>query len=1846
MKTLILIIIACLSMQGVLAQGWEEIAEQLPTPINGANSQFFGSSVGIDGNFAVAGAYGVEDAIGTAYVYYYDGLTWVKVARLSPSDGVATDQFGFSVAISGDYVVVGSRNDDDLGSSSGSAYIFQKPVAGWEDMLETAKLNASDGTNSDFFGYSVSISGDNVVVGAIGDDDSGSYSGSAYVFTKPISGWVDGTETAKLTASNGYNDERFGTSVSISGNNIVVGATLSDNGVLDAGGAYVFEMPVTGWVNMTETAQLSASDALLNDNFGYSVSISGDRIVVGAPLDDDNGANSGAAYVFDKVTPNWISATETNKLLAFDGAVNDYMGRSVSVSGDHIIASADMDDDNGPSSGSAYVYNYVVGTWIGSIKLTASDGAASDYFGCSVGISGDKVISGARGDDDDGDFSGSIYFYTKPVTGWVSATEDQKVAASYASNLENNFGTSVAIDGDYAVIGAVGAYDRAGNAYVLYYNGTTWEKLAELTASDAVAIDLFGTAVSISGDVIAVGASRSSGSGGVYVFEKPVSGWVDMTETAKLSPSNGASLDYFGHSVGIDGDVVAVGAYGHSAVVGDDGVVYVFEKPVSGWVNMTETAELTASDAAAGDYLGWSVSISGDIIVTGARWDDDAGTSSGSAYVFEKPVSGWVSTTQTAKLTASDGAANDLFGYAVSAFGDYIAVSAIEDDDLVSGSGSVYVFEKPVSGWVDGTETAKLTALNPSVFDFIGKSIGISNDFVVVGVANLADNGNQAGGIYVFNKPLTGWTTMTESGVLFSSDIAPVDHFGNAVGISGDYIIGGALDNDDSGTDSGSAYLFKRCPETTNTISETACGSYTSPSGNYTWTTSNTYLDTIPNACGSDSVITVNLTINTLDNAAFSYGAPFYCLSGANPTPTITGLSGGAFSSVPAGLSLNGTTGEIIIATSTENTYTVTYTTSGPCPNSLDVSVAIYITDTDGDGIGNYCDADDDNDGVLDGSDVSSLDPQLCADADGDSCDDCSQNPTSAGSPTPWTAYTSNPNNDGIDTDSDGICDAGDPDDDNDGIADGLDTNPLDPSICQDADADGCDDCGNGTDGFGPLADNDPSNDGIDTDGDGLCDTGDLDDDNDGVLDVMDVDPLNPDLCQDLDGDGCDDCSVGTDDFGPLPDNLPATDGLDTDGDGLCDSGDPDDDNDGVADVMDTNPLNPFLCQDADSDTCDDCANGTDGFGPLADNDPANDGLDTDGDGICDSGDPDDDNDGVPDGADTDALNPYICQDLDGDGCDDCSIGTDGYGPMADYDPSNDGTDSDLDGICDNGDPCPLDNPDDTDSDGVCDTQDQCPGFDDNIDSDNDGIADGCDVCPNDLVNDADNDGFCADVDCDDNDDTVFPGATEILCNGVDENCNGMTDDADIIDPITPVLSDLNSDCQITVPVPTTTDDCAGTITGTTTDPLFYDMNGVYNVNWTFDDGNGNVIVVPQNVTLLDDQLPTGTAPLTVNVECIEDVPSPDVNLILDEADNCGAAVVTWVSDVSDLSTCPETISRTYRITDNSMNYVDVVQIIVVNDNTSPSADTPQALTVECSADIPVADISVVLNVLDNCIAPVTVAYLGDASDGNSCAEVITRTYSITDQCQNVDFVQQIITIDDQTLPVVDAATLSDLEDQCSVDAPIPPTATDNCSGMIYGVADVSFPITQLGTTVVTWSYADDCGNVVTQTQDVVISGVDVNTTLDIDEITIIADNTVASAYQWIDCNDGNQPISGEIYQLFTADVNGEYAVIVTYNNCSDTSDCVVINTIGIDDINFESFVMYPNPTVDGSFTIAYEGSIKQVEMMDMLGRLVMPTVDLETGLVDGTNLAPGKYMVKVTTSEDQLLIREVVITK
>ena len=787
-------------------------------------------------------------------------LSQIDTSKLTAADGLRGDEFGISVAVDGDTAVIGAYQDDHTAAdgnttgNAGSAYVFTKVSGVWR---QVAKLTASDGDTSDEFGYSVAVNGETVVVGAHlddhtdGDGDTDDDEGAAYVFTKPPSGWADMTQTAKLTAFGAAAGDEFGISVVVDGDTILVGAHQNDS---NDGAAYVFTEPFTGWADSSETAKLIASDAATGDEFGISVTIDGDAIAVGAYLDDDNGSQSGSAYVFTKVSGVW---SQKAKLIASDGAADDQFGISVAVNGDTVVVGARQDDDNGNQSGSAYVFTKPSSGWSnsnGTAKLTASDAAMGDRFGISVVVHDDTIVVGAHQDDyndDDGDTDddeGSAYVFTRDAEGW---TQVGKLTASDAAPGDE-FGISVAVHGSTVVVGAykydVGEGSGRANAGAAYFLSIL--EWVDIPDSNAGTISHIVTGLTndeehtfqVRGVNAAGGGLASDRVGGTSTFAIPdqpagltaVAGdtvvdltWVDPEDSTidkyqllqiiqgrKLTASDGLRGDEFGYSVAVDGNTAVVGAYRDDNNSGDSGSAYVFTRssPTAPW---SWAAKLTASDGAGNDEFGFSVVVHDDTIVVGAHQDDDSGDDSGSAYVFARDSSMW---SQKAKLTASDAATGDEFGISVAVHGDTIVVGAHQDDDDINGdnSGSAYVFTKskdanaetvwgnaPVSG-DHRVETAKLIALDAAAGDEFGIAVAVDGDTAVIG-ARQDDTRN--GSAYVFTKVSGVWSQKAK---LIASDGAASDEFGSSVAVSGDTVVVGAYLDDDNGDDSGSAYVFTK----------------------------------------------------------------------------------------------------------------------------------------------------------------------------------------------------------------------------------------------------------------------------------------------------------------------------------------------------------------------------------------------------------------------------------------------------------------------------------------------------------------------------------------------------------------------------------------------------------------------------------------------------------------------------------------------------------------------------------------------------------------------------------------------------------------------------------------------------------------------------------------------------------------------------------------------------------------------------------------------------------------------------------------------------------------------------
>ena len=373
-----------------------------------------------------------------------------QLAKLFAFDGQSGDQYGNSVSISENFAIIGAPHDSDNGVDSGSAYLYERVDGEW---LEIIKLLPGDGSADDLFGSSVSMDWPFIVIGAPSTFEAQAQ-GSAYVFIQFAGFWV---EIEKFEANEGSIHDIFGFSVSISGERFIVGAPGLDDHGSNSGAAFIYDLVEFEWIQEGRVAPL---DGQAGDEFGAAVSLSGDIAVIGSRRDDDTAEDAGSAYIYARLTGgDWI---QRSKLLADDGAEQDWFGSFVASGGDTVVVGAPFDSPNGADSGSAYVYtsNDNGVSWNQNTKLVPDDGASADLFG-SVAINGESILVGASGADTTvGINSGAAYLFTRAGGSWVQRSKILPTEANAG------FGASPAIGNEYAVVGA--SQDGLGGAAYIF----------------------------------------------------------------------------------------------------------------------------------------------------------------------------------------------------------------------------------------------------------------------------------------------------------------------------------------------------------------------------------------------------------------------------------------------------------------------------------------------------------------------------------------------------------------------------------------------------------------------------------------------------------------------------------------------------------------------------------------------------------------------------------------------------------------------------------------------------------------------------------------------------------------------------------------------------------------------------------------------------------------------------------------------------------------------------------------------------------------------------------------------------------------------------------------------------------------------------------------------------------------------------------------------------------------------------------------------------------------------------------------------------------------------------------
>jgi hypothetical protein len=574
-------------------------------------SGYFGYSVSLDGDNVLIGATrenGGSAESGRAYLFNTSGTLLQTYNSPNPE---ASGYFGYSVSLDGDNVLIGAPFEDAQSlTASGRVYLFNTSGT----LLQT--YESPNPEASGYFGHSVSLDGDNVLIGALGKDSSGlSKAGSTYLFN--TSGTLLRTYDSPNAEPNGY----FGWSVSLDGDNVLIGAYKEDGGgVSGSGRAYVYSISETKLRNrLLDT--LESPNPNSNGNFGYSVSLDGDKVLVGATRENGGSAESGRAYLFN------TSGTLLRTYISPNLQAYSAFGWSVSLDGDNVLISAYQENGGGVSaSGRVYLFN-TSGTLLQTyISPNAESGG---QFGSSVSLDGDNVLVGAYQENGGATDSGRVYLFN--TSGTLLQTYNSPNAEA-----SGEFGRSVSLDEDNVLIGAYkedgAGISESGRAYLFNTSGTL---LQTYESPNIKVIGYFGWSVSLDGDNVLIGAYREDGgsaeSGRAYLFN--TSGTLLRTY---ISP-NLQAYSAFGWSVSLDGDNVLISAYQENGGgVSASGRVYLFN--TSGTLLQT----YDSPNPVTSGQFGYSVSLDGDKVLVGAFQEDGGATDSGRAYLYERKEFGQV----------------------------------------------------------------------------------------------------------------------------------------------------------------------------------------------------------------------------------------------------------------------------------------------------------------------------------------------------------------------------------------------------------------------------------------------------------------------------------------------------------------------------------------------------------------------------------------------------------------------------------------------------------------------------------------------------------------------------------------------------------------------------------------------------------------------------------------------------------------------------------------------------------------------------------------------------------------------------------------------------------------------------------------------------------------------------------------------------------------------------------------------------------------------------------------------------------------------------------------------------
>jgi hypothetical protein len=738
----------------------------------------FGRSIDISGTRAVVSAYQENSSEGAVYIFTRLTDTWSLEARLvspNPDD----EQFGDSVAVSGNTVVVGAPMDDQAGAfRSGSVYVFERASDGTWPLAQT--LSSQGGHQAwEAFGVEVAIDGNLIAVGAVDRDQAGQTdAGGVFVFERSGSSW---SYLQQLTAPMPVAQDKFGNAIDIVGTNIAVAALRRDRGAItDAGAVYVYTRPGS---TFSLAQSIQPRDGLANDLFGSDVALevaSGGarRLVIGAEgCDPGNVSNAGAVYVYD--TPGAGVFAQTQKLIAGDPAPGAIFGTAVALAGTRIAVGAPSFNGAAPQSGAAYTFA-LSGTWTQQQKLERNPSDANATYGNAVAMVGTNLLIGASNES-----IGTLFDYTGAAHAYLEVSgsyEHMHVLTAQGSQASQNYGLRLSLGGDtMAVLGAshVDVYRRdaygwseeqhlpgpnpstltgvaadgstvaiagrrtgamfpnpQGFIQVYVRTGDTWtmqqELLPDLASAALPAESANSLVLDLEGDTLVLGARRwNGGDGRVFVYERAGGVWTQSQMF--MSPQQASNFDMnFGNQVRIDDNTLLIAEIPSSGVPGSpqNGNVFVYTR-ANGAADFAQQQVLSAPVPAAGDYYGRGLAIDGNLLATLSG--------NGTLRVYRR-TGGTFNEIWSTPSPDVGGAAPSEAGLALN--GDRLAVGASSATvDSAAGAGEVRVLlRQPDDTYAPDTALRTVVAASTN----LGRAVAMDADRII------ASGSSTLGRIYSF----------------------------------------------------------------------------------------------------------------------------------------------------------------------------------------------------------------------------------------------------------------------------------------------------------------------------------------------------------------------------------------------------------------------------------------------------------------------------------------------------------------------------------------------------------------------------------------------------------------------------------------------------------------------------------------------------------------------------------------------------------------------------------------------------------------------------------------------------------------------------------------------------------------------------------------------------------------------------------------------------------------------------------------------------------------------------------------------------------------------------------------